>query len=65
MLVDVEIRSGIDIALLPIEFLVFLSCAERYYESKTMRMIEEFRSGLKSQNLEVEEIGKVLRIHVA
>ena len=64
-MVEEEIRSGKDIALVPIEVLVCLNCGERYYDSKTMRKIEEIRSGLMSQNLEVEEIGKVLRIHVA
>lgn len=64
-MVEEEIRSGQDIALVPIEVLACLNCGERYYDSKTMRKIEEIRSGLMSQNLEVEEIGKVLRIHVA
>jgi len=45
--------------------LVCLSCGERYYDKKTMRKIEEIRSKLKKRDLEMEEIGKIFREHVA
>jgi hypothetical protein len=63
--VDEEIKSGKDIVLIPMRILVCLNCGERYYDRKTMKKIEEIRSRLRRQDLEVEEVGKVLRAHVA
>ncbi len=63
--VEEEIRSDKDILLIPLEVLVCLSCGERYYDRKAMKKIEQMRSRLKKHDLEVEEIGKVLREHTA
>ena len=60
-MVDEEIKSGMDILLVPMEVLVCMNCGERYYDRKTMRRIEDVRSRLKQNNLKVEEVGKVLR----
>lgn len=62
-MVEEEIKVGGDIVLLPMEVLVCLHCGERYYDRKTMRRIEEMRGRLMRHDLEVEEIGKVLRAH--
>ena len=62
-MVEEEIKSGRDIVLIPMEVLVCLNCGERYYDRKTMRKIEEIRERLRRQDLEVEEVGKVLRVH--
>ena len=51
--------------LIPMEVLVCLSCGERYYDRKAMRKIEELRLKLNHDDLEVEEVGKVLKAHAA
>jgi YgiT-type zinc finger domain-containing protein len=60
-MIEEEIKSGMDIVLVAVEVLVCMSCGERYYDRKTMRKIEDVRSRLKQKDLEVEEVGKVLR----
>lgn len=64
-MVEEEVRSGRDIVLIPIEVLVCQNCGERYYDRKTMRKFEEIKTRLKEHDLEVEEVGKVLRTHAA
>lgn len=64
-MVEEEIKSGRDIVLIPMEVLVCLNCGERYYDRKNMRKIEEIKAKLSSHDLEVKEIGKVLRANVA
>jgi YgiT-type zinc finger domain-containing protein len=63
--VDEQIRTGRDIVLVPMSILVCSNCGERYYDRKAMKTIEEIRSKLKNQDLEVEEVGKVMRAHAA
>ena len=47
------------------QLLVCSNCGERYYDRKAMKKIEEIRSKLKNQALEVKEVGKVVRAHAA
>lgn len=63
--VEEEIRTGKDIILIPIDVLVCQDCGERYYDKKNMKKIENIRSKLQKHDLEVEEVGKVLRANVA
>jgi len=63
--VDEEIRLGEDIILVTIEVLVCNNCGERYYDSRTMRKIEEIRLKSSAKDLKVENVGKVLRAKVA
>lgn len=56
-----EIKFGRDILLVPVDVLACLDCGERYYDSKTVRKLEQIKAQLKQQNLEVEEVGRVLR----
>ncbi len=63
--VEEEIKLEKDIVLVPMEVLVCSNCGERYYDIKTMRKLEEIRSKLRGQDLEVETVGKVLRAKVA
>jgi len=63
--VEEEIRSGNNILIVPMEVFVCQSCGERYYDRKAMKKIEEMRSRLKSHDLKVKEIGKVLKEHTA
>ena len=63
--VDEQIKAGRDIILVPMDILVCSNCGERYYDRKTMKKIEEIRAKLKNQELDVEEVGKVMRTHAA
>ena len=63
--VDEQIKSGEDIILVPMHLLVCSNCGERYYDRKAMQRIENIRKRVKNQNLDVEEIGKVMRAHSA
>jgi YgiT-type zinc finger domain-containing protein len=63
--VEEEIRWGNNILLVQMEVLICLNCGERYYDKKAMKKIEETRSRLQKRDLEMEEIGKVFREHVA
>jgi len=60
-MIEEEIKSGRDIVLVPLNVLVCMNCGERYYDRNTMRKIEDVRSRLKQKDLEVKEVGKVLR----
>jgi YgiT-type zinc finger domain-containing protein len=60
-MIEEEIKFGKDIILIPLNVLVCMNCGERYYDRNTMRKIEDVRSRLKQKDLEVEEVGKVLR----
>jgi len=60
-MIEEEIKSGRDIVLVAWDVLVCMNCGERYYDRNTMRKIEDVRSRLKQKDLEVEEVGKVLR----
>ena len=64
-MVEDEIELEKDIVLIPMEVLVCQNCGERYYDRKTMRKLEDIRSKLRGQVLEVEDVGKVLRAKVA
>ncbi len=63
--VDEQIRTGKDIVLVPMNILVCSNCGERYYDRKAMKKIEKIKSRLKNQDLEVEEVGKIMRAHAA
>ena len=64
-LVEEEIRSEQDIVLIPLEVLVCQNCGERYYDRKNMIKLEGMKTRLKNHDLEVEEVGRVLRTHAA
>ena len=64
-MVDEEVKLGEDIVLIPMEVLVCRNCGERYYDRKTMQKLEETRSKLRKKDLEVEDVGRVLRAKVA
>ncbi len=59
--VEEEIKFGMDIVLVAVEALVCMNCGERYYTTNAMRKIESVRTKLKQKELEVQEVGKVLR----
>ena len=59
--VDEQIRTERDIILVPMNILVCSNCGERYYDRQSMRKIEEIRKKSKNKELDVKEIGKVMR----
>jgi YgiT-type zinc finger domain-containing protein len=63
--VDEQIRKGRDIILVPMSILVCSNCGERYYDRKSMRKIEDIRNKVQNQELDVEEVGKVMRANAA
>ena len=63
--VDEQIRKGRDIILVPMSILVCSNCGERYYDRKSMRKIEDIRNKVQNQELDVEEVGKVMRAYAA
>ncbi|MBW1834447.1 MAG: YgiT-type zinc finger protein [Deltaproteobacteria bacterium] len=64
-IVDEQIRTERDIVLVTMNVLVCSSCGERYYDKKAMKKIEEIRTRLKKRDLEVKEVGKIMRVHAA
>ncbi len=62
-MVDEQIRTGRDIVLIPMNILVCSNCGERYYDRKAMKKVEEIRTRLENRELDVEEVGKVMRAH--
>jgi YgiT-type zinc finger domain-containing protein len=60
--VDEELHSGKDIVLAPVTCLVCQSCGERYYNTATMRQLEELRAELRSGKLSLKQVGKVLEV---
>ncbi len=60
--VEEEIKIGNDIVLVPVKVKVCMSCGERYYDIKTMRMLEEVEDKIEKKQLRFELIGKVLKV---
>ena len=63
--VDEQIKNGRDIILVPMDILVCSNCGERYYDRKSMRKIEDIRNKVQNQEIDVEEVGKVMRANAA
>ncbi len=58
---DMQIEVGRDIVLVPMNIMVCSNCGERYYNTENMMKIEEIKSKLKNRELDVIEVGKVMR----
>ena len=63
--VDEEIKLDKDIILVSFEILVCNNCGERYYDRKTLKLLEETKRKLIDKDLKVENVGRVLRAKVA
>ncbi|MFH1774525.1 MAG: YgiT-type zinc finger protein [Methanobacteriota archaeon] len=63
--VEEEIKLNSDIALYPVKVKVCNSCGERYYDRKTMQLLEGVKNKLKQKKLRLEVVGKVLRVLAA
>jgi YgiT-type zinc finger domain-containing protein len=60
--VEEEIRTLNDIVLAPISCLVCQTCGERYYDTDTMLYLEKVRAELRSGELHLKQVGKVMAI---
>lgn len=55
-----EFAVGSDIVYIPIKVPVCKSCGERYYDRRTMQLLEEIEEKLTKTRVELKEVGKVL-----
>lgn len=60
--VEEEIKANSDIVIYSIKTKVCNNCGEKYYDRQTMARLEEVRDKLKKKKLNLQVIGKVLRI---
>ncbi len=60
--VDEQIALGDDIILTRLTLPVCSQCGERYYDRKTIQLIEQIRVKGKQKLLDVEDVGKILRV---
>lgn len=55
-----EFAVGSDIVFIPIKVPVCKTCGERYYDRRTMQVLEEIEEKLTMGRTELKEVGKVL-----
>ena len=55
-----EIKSGNNIIVVPIKAPTCMSCGERYYDRRTMKMLEDVEDKVSKNSLKLKEIGKIL-----
>ncbi len=59
--VDMQIMVERDIVLVPMNIMLCTNCGERYYNTEIIGKIEDIKSKLKTRELNVVEVGKVMR----
>ena len=55
-----ELKVNNDIVNVPIQILVCRTCGERYYDRRTIRLLEEVEKEIKEGKANIQEVGKVL-----
>ena len=60
--VNEEIHSNSDIIYVPVLIPVCRNCGERYYDRQTMQYLERTREKVKKNQLNLREVGKVLKL---
>jgi len=58
--VNEDIHVGADIVHVPVKTQVCMTCGERYYDRKTIRLLEDIETKLSRTELKLKEVGKVL-----
>ena len=58
--VSEEFSAGQDIVCFNVTVPVCRTCGERYYDRKTMRLLEEMEEKVRKGNAALREVGKVL-----
>ena len=51
---------GNDLVFVPVRVLACRTCGERYYDRRTMQLLEEAKKNLKEKKVALREVGKVL-----
>ena len=59
--VEEETRLENDVVLFPIEGLVCLNCGERYYDRRTVRLLEEVEEEIRANRMALQSVGRVLK----
>ncbi len=62
--VEEEIRIGNDIVVVPVKTKVCAGCGERYYDRKTMTLLEEIEDKLEKKSINLRVVGKVLKCQI-
>lgn len=60
MEVKEEFTLGSDIVYIPVKVPVCQTCGERYYDRRTMQLLEEIEEKIRKTEVKLKEIGKVL-----
>lgn len=63
--VEEELRQEQNIVLVPINLLVCQNCGERYYDRVSMQKLEKIKTQLQNNELNIKEVGKVMRVDAA
>ena len=58
--VSEEFAAGKDIVCFSVRVPVCQTCGERYYDRRTMRLLEEMEQKVREGNAQLREVGKVL-----
>ena len=61
-IVDEEIKLENDIIMVNIQTPVCGSCGERYYDRKTLKMLEDVEEKLRRKAVRLDVVGSVLRL---
>ncbi len=60
--VNEELQLNSDIVYAPVTCLVCQTCGERYFDRPTVRHLEKLRTDLRSGQVPLKQVGKVLMI---
>lgn len=60
MEVKEEFTLGSNIVYIPVKVPVCQTCGERYYDRRTMQLLEEIEEKIRKTAVKLKEIGKVL-----
>ena len=60
--VQEQLHHGDDIVVVPVEIPVCGTCGERYYDRKTLRFLEATEDKLKTQQIPLHEVGRILTL---
>ena len=61
-IISEPVWTGTDVVLVPCRVLVCGNCGERYYSRQTMRSLEDVEAQLRARTLELEAVGRVMKI---
>jgi YgiT-type zinc finger domain-containing protein len=57
-----HIENGNNIVEFNVKILVCQNCGERYYDRKTMKVLEDTREKVKNGSLNIEPVGQVFQV---